>query len=292
MPYVQTFKKGFSVPLLLPISLTVLLLGLGGCGSEIDAPGETLRILAETLEPAFLNEPYSATLRAVGGLSPYSYDLREGALPPGLELQGNTLRGTPTATGTYTFTVSVSDANLSTNFESYSLQVVEAPPASLTLNAPGTEVARPFLLRGEVRDARDLQALRTLVTWDPTLFELVPESVRATRNDVALLYNAEEGSLNLDVAVLGEGLRGNHRLFEFALRPSERTLVTLDTQTEFLSSDFRHAFTSDLEGASFGADEVEDVTGGDATGGSGTGGFGEDGTGGTEPGTGGAGNGN
>ena len=247
--------------------LLAALLVLGGCGSEIDAPGETLRLLAETFEPAFLNEPYSATLRAVGGLSPYAYELEEGALPPGLELQGNTLRGTPTATGTYSFRVSVSDANLSTTFEDYSLQVVEAPPASLTLNAPPTEVARPFLLRGEVRDARDLQALRTLVTWDPTRFELVPESVRAARNDVALLYNAEEGSLNLDAAVLGEGLRGNHRLFEFALRPLERTTVTLDTETEFLSSDFRHAYTGDLEGEPFGAPEREDVTGGDETGG-------------------------
>ena len=117
-----------------------------------------------------------------------------------------------------------------------------------------------------------MQALRTLVTWDPTRFELVPESVRAARNDVALLYNAEEGSLNLDAAVLGEGLRGNHRLFEFALRPLERTTVTLDTETEFLSSDFRHAYTSRLEGESFGAPEPEDVTGG-VTGGDVTGGF-------------------
>ena len=254
MPFAPSLRH----PLVL-LFLGALLL-LGGCGSEISAPGETLRILSQTFEPAFVDEPYSATLRAVGGLSPYDYTLREGALPPGLELQGNTLRGTPTATGTYTFTVSVSDANLSTTFEDYSLQVVEAPPASLTLNAPATEVARPFLLRGQVRDARDLQALRTLVTWDPTRFELVPESVRAARNGVALFQNAGEGSLNVDVAVLGTGLRGDHTLFEFALRPLERTTVTLDVETEFLSSDLRHAYTSEQEGETFGA--PEDVTGG------------------------------
>jgi hypothetical protein len=60
---------------------------------------------------------YSATFTATGGLgAPYVFSLAAGShLPPGLSLASTgALTGTPTAAGTFTFTISVDDPTLKT----------------------------------------------------------------------------------------------------------------------------------------------------------------------------------
>lgn len=55
--------------------------------------------------------PYSATVSAVGGVAPYSYGIASGALPTGLALSPTgQISGTPTAVGTFTFQVRVTDS--------------------------------------------------------------------------------------------------------------------------------------------------------------------------------------
>ena len=50
-------------------------------------------------------------LVAIGGVQPYTWSVVAGTLPPGLELprRENTISGTPTTAGTFTFTVRVTD---------------------------------------------------------------------------------------------------------------------------------------------------------------------------------------
>ncbi len=52
---------------------------------------------------------YSQTLTASGGTPAYTFSMTSGALPGGLALNNGTLSGTPTAFGTFNFTVQVSD---------------------------------------------------------------------------------------------------------------------------------------------------------------------------------------
>jgi large repetitive protein len=53
---------------------------------------------------------YSAHFFAVGGVQPYTWVLVAGQFPPGLSLdRSGLLSGTPTTTGTFTFTVQVTD---------------------------------------------------------------------------------------------------------------------------------------------------------------------------------------
>ena len=57
--------------------------------------------------------PYTSSLDASGGLAPYSWAVTGGALPPGLRLAPDgTLSGTPTISGEYSVTFTVTDANL------------------------------------------------------------------------------------------------------------------------------------------------------------------------------------
>ncbi len=67
---------------------------------------------AGPVNSAIINTPYSFQFRAVGGTLPHSWQLApaSGALPAGLSLDGGgVIAGTPTASGTFNFTVRVND---------------------------------------------------------------------------------------------------------------------------------------------------------------------------------------
>ena len=98
---------------------------LSGCGTG--SPIEIKFITASPLPDANLGVKYSADIRATGVTGPptgyYTWSMTGGSLPPGLQLQPqvggsintNTISyliiaGTPTHTGTYTFTIEAVDS--------------------------------------------------------------------------------------------------------------------------------------------------------------------------------------
>lgn len=61
---------------------------------------------------AALGQPYAAQLGVTGGTAPYSLRIVAGSLPPGISLSSSgDLSGTPSAVGTYTATVAMTDAS-------------------------------------------------------------------------------------------------------------------------------------------------------------------------------------
>jgi hypothetical protein len=75
-------------------------------------PPEAPTITTEALSTGTVGEFYCCgNLFASGGVQPYTWSVVAGALPPGLELprRENTISGTPTTAGTFTFTVRVTD---------------------------------------------------------------------------------------------------------------------------------------------------------------------------------------
>jgi hypothetical protein len=82
---------------------------------------------------------YSDTLTESGGTAPFTWSVSAGSLPAGISLSaGGTLSGTPTATGTSSFTVKVTDANSQSATQATSITVsagvsttFAAPPAGL-----------------------------------------------------------------------------------------------------------------------------------------------------------------
>ncbi|MGS0744223.1 putative Ig domain-containing protein, partial [Glaciimonas sp. GG7] len=76
----------------------------------VGAPGMTLSSSGLTTGKA--NVSYSGQLTANGGTGPYAMTVSSGSLPAGLVLGTNgSVSGTPTTAGTYTFTVTATDAN-------------------------------------------------------------------------------------------------------------------------------------------------------------------------------------
>ncbi|WP_198598423.1 putative Ig domain-containing protein, partial [Mangrovicella endophytica] len=72
----------------------------------------TVSPAAGPLPGATAGTAYSQAIIASGGTAPYGYAVTAGALPAGVTLStGGTLSGTPTAVGTFNFTVTATDAN-------------------------------------------------------------------------------------------------------------------------------------------------------------------------------------
>jgi len=65
---------------------------------------------------------------------------------------------------------------------------------------------------------------------------------------LALFFEASEGELHVDLAVLGGSLSEDRRMFEFDLRPVEASFLELTTDVEFTSSSNAHAYASIREG--------------------------------------------
>ncbi|HMS22038.1 MAG TPA: putative Ig domain-containing protein, partial [Sphingorhabdus sp.] len=94
--------------------------GSTGVGAPFTVQGSyTLAIAAPTIAVTPANLPnatagtaYSATLAGSGAVAPYSFSLTSGTAPAGVTLSGGgVLAGTPTASGSFPFTVAVRDAN-------------------------------------------------------------------------------------------------------------------------------------------------------------------------------------
>ena len=68
-------------------------------------------ITTSSLPAGSVDVAYSATLSAVGGVTPYTWTLASGSLPAGLTLSSaGAISGTPTTAGSSTFTVEVADS--------------------------------------------------------------------------------------------------------------------------------------------------------------------------------------
>ncbi|UWP79133.1 putative Ig domain-containing protein [Dactylosporangium fulvum] len=104
---------------------------------EVLSPAPT--VTTTTLADATQGEPFTATVSATGGSTPYSWSLSSAAPPAWLMFDPATgvLSGTPPTSGTFTFTVQVTDANSATDTQVLTLTVNPSPLGITTTTAPG-----------------------------------------------------------------------------------------------------------------------------------------------------------
>ena len=85
-----------------------------GIATDLDHPGGRRRPHPDLRTPPSgqVGIPYTDTLTAAGGTTPYTWSVSAGTLPAGITLGASTgvLAGTPTAAGTSNFTIKVTDA--------------------------------------------------------------------------------------------------------------------------------------------------------------------------------------
>lgn len=132
--------SGLPAPTSGRIAFRYFVTGAGSLGTNSDYIGIDNVVYTPYVCPAFTITPggaltggmfgqtYSHLLTQSGALGAPNFAVTAGATPPGLTLAADgAITGTPTATGTFNFTVMVSDASGCSGAQSYSITVVPAP---------------------------------------------------------------------------------------------------------------------------------------------------------------------
>ena len=100
------------------------------------------------LPNAIIGVPYTFTFQSGGGISPIVWTLASGQLPPGLSLNSTgTLSGTPTATGSFAFTVRAEDASSPSQTITINVAITSAPLLVITSAGgalPDPIVGKPY----------------------------------------------------------------------------------------------------------------------------------------------------
>jgi Putative Ig domain len=112
----------------------------------INPVGQTLQITTSALPQGQQGNVYSEDFSATGGTSPYSWSISAGTPPPGTSMNANgDFGGTPTATGTFNFTVTVTDATDKTATGNFGVVVVSSSgydgPAQLPIATVSSAMA-------------------------------------------------------------------------------------------------------------------------------------------------------
>ena len=113
--------------------------------------GNAVAITTTSLPNGAPNAPYSATLTATAGVLTYSWNIVAGVLPPGLSLDpaSGKISGTPTAQGSFPFTVKVTDFKGGTATKALTIAIgqflvittTSLPGGALTQAYPSTTLA-------------------------------------------------------------------------------------------------------------------------------------------------------
>ena len=124
----------------------------------VAAPTLTLTPAATTFNAPY-GAAYSQSFTASGGIGPYTY-VRTGTLPPGLNFVGNTVSGTPTTPGSFSFTITATDTGSTgtgspfTVAQNYTINVaaptIVVNPATLPNPAAGVAYSQTLTATGGV----------------------------------------------------------------------------------------------------------------------------------------------
>jgi Putative Ig domain len=108
------------------------------------SPFGQLLISSAALSGASVNQPYTAVFSALGGTRPYTWTITAGQLPPGLSMMASTgvVTGTPTASGTFTFTATVADSG--------NPQLTQSTTSSITVSPSQLMIVPPQFSAGGI----------------------------------------------------------------------------------------------------------------------------------------------
>jgi hypothetical protein len=109
---------------------------VGAAQYTASTSASSLTMSPATLSSATANSAYSATLSATGGSSSYTFAVTSGSLPAWLTLNAGLLSGTPTTTGSSSFTITATDSKNASLKGSQAYTLAVNPASSLAVSPP------------------------------------------------------------------------------------------------------------------------------------------------------------
>ena len=150
---------------------------------------------------------YSKSFNATGGVTPFSWTLDTGNLPPGLTLNAGTgyLAGMPTTAGTYSFTIKLTDGQgtPAVATKGFSFTVAVEPPAIITLSpltsaTVGVAYSKTLSATGGVKPYTWSVAAGTLppgITLDGVAGKLTGTATAAGTYNLTLQVSDSQGTI-------------------------------------------------------------------------------------------------
>ena len=146
-----------------------------------------LTIVSTDLPDGEAGKYYSSRVIVSGGLSPYNFSVQTGILPPGLILNETTgdIGGTPTAAGSYTFTIQVADAESSYAERDFTLEVIPLSNITNFITTPSDGQTTLHWINPEDPDLIGLKIYKSVDGINYSLVEeLTPETTNYTISDL------------------------------------------------------------------------------------------------------------
>ncbi len=126
-----------------------------GVGTRVEYAPVPIRVASDTLPNAKKDSAYSFFLVGAGGAKPYTWQLASGTLPTGISLNGITgnLKGPPTVSGSFTFTIRITGSGASQTAEkTFTLLIKSSGNPGITML--GNNPAQLAKVEGSVQSGR------------------------------------------------------------------------------------------------------------------------------------------
>src|SRR5215831_2641638 len=141
---------------------------------SITIASATLAITTASLPDGQQSVAYSQTLAATGGTTPYTWSIAIGTLPAGLAINASTgvISGTPTGTGTSSFTVQVTDSASPAQSRTANLSIIINGTGSFTVSVSpkrvGLTVTQTLPVTATTNDGAGVNWTATGGSFNPT----------------------------------------------------------------------------------------------------------------------------
>ncbi|MEA0735870.1 putative Ig domain-containing protein [Xanthomonas campestris pv. campestris] len=195
----------------------------------VTVAGPNLALPASSLPAGTAGQAYAATIApATGGTAPYSYALTAGALPSGVVLDAatGTLSGTPTVSGTFNFTLTVTDSTPSPAAQASQSYTLSIAGATLVPGQPTLPPAMRGTPYSQVLTATGGVAPYTYSVASGTL----PAGLTLASNGVLSGTPTAEGSTSFTIAVADAGNATATQAYTFTVSTAAPVAVA-DTAT-------------------------------------------------------------
>lgn len=227
----------FSVEKTMRRGLGLLAMGLAlsatGHAEQGAATGPPLVIRTSSLPRAYARQLYEVRLEAQGGTAPLKWEVTEGKLPAGVVLQRDgLLAGTPSETGEFRFTVTVSDSGKPAYQRQQQLSMIVVAPLMAQWGrypkVNGQRIEGSIIVSNQTDRDFDLTVIVLAVNENGRAtaigYQRFPLKQNTAGTEVPFGENLPSGSYEVNVDVVAE-VAATNSIYRARLVPKERLQV-------------------------------------------------------------------
>lgn len=194
------------------------------------ATGEPLAVRTTSLPRAYLRQQYETRLEARGGITPLRWEITEGTTPAGIVLgRDGILSGTPTETGEFKFTVTVTDGGRPAVQRNQQLVLTVVAPLMAQWGrypkVAGRRLEGSIIVSDQTEQDFDLTVIMMAVNENGRATAIGYQRIALKKNTTSLEIpfgeNLPQGSYELNVDAVAE-VASTNSIYRARLVPKER----------------------------------------------------------------------